>query len=478
MDKQRKARRIQFAVMAAMLLLAHYSGYAQTRKLTIKLRGVYESKITLSPFNGVRVEKALGVTDGVKPGDMVDFDIPVSNLPGEFLIRFDYKAKQTDAPYPSELQLYINKENITVDAHPLYLTGDSLLLGNDLENRAWSAFQERSMAERQQMGLLQQLLAQYDQRESAVWKEAETALEKRRVNYNKWIDHQIIADRDLYVSHLYGFQRLNTVNWKSGPDEQMLAQANAWFDNFDVNDTLALRSRQMNEFMGGFIGLYGLRATTEALRDLLFTEAGRLACAKVAGGNPKVYGWIVDYLYNGYETYNITSGLEMLEKFSADPRCHTTRKAEIARRSEGIKKLVPGIKVHNIMVHNFDDQEENIDMALCDKDYRLLVFYDTECGHCKDLLTALRKWYDVAENKVWLEIVSIALDRTREDWEPAFTANAFPWTDRYAPEGINSQAAANYYVLSAPYMYLVDKNGVLIAIPTDVNELDVIIKGK
>ena len=460
------------------LLLVQLAGQAQTRKLIVKLRGVYESKITLSPFNGVRMERAIGVTDSVKSGNVVDFDIPVSKLPGEFLLRFDYKAKETDSPYPSELQLYINKENITVDAHPMYLNGDSLKLGNDRENKAWFAFQKKNMSERQQMGLLQQLLAQYDQRGSALWHEAETALENRRVNYNKWIDQQIAADRNLYVSHLYGFQRLPAADWKVSPEVQMRRQAQAWFDHFNVNDTLVLRSRQMNEFIGGFIGLYGQRATTEALRDSLFTEAGRLACTKVSGGDPKVYGWMVDYFYNGYETYNITSGLQMLEKFSADPRCHTSRKAEIARRTEGIKKLVPGVKVKDIVVHNFDDLEETIKVGSCDKDYRLLLFYDSDCGHCKDLLAALLKWYKVPENKVWLNVVSIALDRTREDWEPSFTANAFPWTDRYAPGGINSAAASDYYVLSAPYMFLVDKNGVLLGTPNTVEELNDLIKGK
>lgn len=478
MKKQGKTRGIQLAAMAALLMLANFAGNAQTRKLTINLRGVYESKITLSPFNGVRVEKALGATDVVKPGDVVDFDIPVSNLPGEFLIRFDYRAKESDSPYPSELQLYINKEDITVDAHPLYLNGDSLRLGNDLENRAWFAFQKKSMEERQQMGLLQQLLAQYDQRQSVVWNDAEKALEDRRIKYNKWIDQQKLTDRGLYVSHLYSFQRLNAVNWKASSDEQMRTQANAWFNNFDVNDTLALRSRQMNEFIGGFVGLYGQRATTEALRDSLFTEAGRLACNQVSGGNPKVYGWLVDYFYNGFETYNITRGLEMLEKFSADPRCRTSRKAEIARRTEGIKKLVPGVKVNNILVHNFDDLEETIKVDSCKKNYRLLVFYESDCGHCIDLLAGLLKWYKTPENQVWLDVVSIALDRTREAWEPAFTANAFPWTDRYAPEGINSKAAADYYVLSAPYMYLVDNNGILLSIPNTIEELDGIIKGK
>ena len=96
----------------------------------------------------------------------------------------------------------------------------------------------------------------------------------------------------------------------------------------------------MNEFMNGYMGLFGLRATTVELRDSLFTEAGRLACEMASAGHPKVYGWMADYFFNGYETYNITAGLKMLEQHISNPRCMTSKKQEIARRLEGIKKLV------------------------------------------------------------------------------------------------------------------------------------------
>lgn len=478
MKRNNKTNWIITAVLAVLMLGCQLANATETRKLSIQLRGVYDSKITLSPFNGVRVAKALGEVSGVLAGDVVDFDIPVANLPGEFLIRFDYRAKPADTPYPSELHLYLNNESIGVGAHPLYLTGDSLRLTNDRENAAWFAFQNKSTRQRQQLGLLQQLLAQYDRPRSAEWKQALKAYDKRRQSYNQWIDSLAHAQQDLYVSHLYGFQQLAPEDWKAAPNERLASQARQWFNGFNFSDTLALRSRQMNELMNGYMGLYGMRATTEKLRDSLFTEAGRQACALASAGAPKVYGWMVDYFYNGYETYNITAGLEMLEKHSANPLCLTSRKAEIARRTEGIKKLVPGVIVPRLTLHNFDDLEVAVDTHTCDKGFRLIVFYDSECGHCHDLLAALQKWYAITENSVWLDVVSIATDRTRKGWETYHTEKAFPWADLYAPEGVNSKAAADYYVLSAPCMYLVDKTGKLLGIPNTVNEIDEMIKGK
>jgi len=46
----------------------------------------------------------------------------------------------------------------------------------------------------------------------------------------------------------------------------------------------------VNELMNGFMGMYGMRFTTEALRDSLFTEAGKLSIRLASAGHPRVDG--------------------------------------------------------------------------------------------------------------------------------------------------------------------------------------------
>ena len=476
MKKQVQLKRKQGVMWVALFMLVCTSMYASPRTLTVKLRGVYDSKITLTPFDGLRFGSPLTVAPGVKAGSEVQFVVPDSLLPGEFLIRFDYRAKETDTPYPSELSLYLNREDIHVYAHPLYLRGDSLRLVGDRENKAWFAFSGKCEQQRQQLGLLRQLLEQYDRPASSEWTQVLSAYENRRAGYNRWIDSLAQVQKDLYVSHLYSFQQLKTENWKATPADRMEALTRDWFKGVNFNDTVVLRSRYMNELMNGFMGMYGARSTTQALRDSLFTEAGKLAIGLASAGHPRMYGWLVDYFYTGYETYNIVPGMKMLEKHLNNPGCLTTKRLAIAKRLEGIKKMMPGIKVRNVMVHNFADSEETINMASCDKAYRLLIFYDSKCDHCRELLATLRTWYTSPVNNARLDIVSVCVDSSREAWAAATTANAFPWTDRYAPGGINSQAASDYYVLSAPNMYLMDKNGVLVGTPDTVKEMDKMMK--
>jgi len=467
--------KISSLLWVVLLMLVHTTDSAASRTLTVKLRGVYDSKITLTAFDGMQLSTPISVVPDVKNGSEVQFTIPASLLPGEFLVRFDYRSKETDSPYPAELQLFVNRENIQVNANPLFLRSDSLQLVGDRENNVWFAFMNKSEQKRQQIGLLRQLLEQYDQPASPVWIHAQQAYEARRVDYNRWIDAQISAQKDLYVSHLYTFYYIKAEDWKASPEDRMNVLARNWFKDINLKDTLILRSRQMNELMNEFMGLYGARSTTEVLRDSLFTEAGKVAIDAAAAGHPRVYGWMVDYFYKGYETYNIMPGMKILEKHLNNPDCLTSKRLAIGKRLEGIKTLVPGAKVSSVTVRNVYDQEETIDMSRCIKKYRLLVFYDSECDHCHELLVALQKWYVVPDNNKKLEIVSIALDRTREVWESAFATNVFPWTDRYAQGGINSKAAADYYVLSAPNMFLVDKNGVLVSIPNAVAEVETTI---
>jgi len=131
--------KIQGVLGVAMLWLV-CSAAVSARTVTVKLRGVYESKITLTPFNGMQFALPLHTVPGVKTGETTRFAIPDSLLPGEFQIHFDYRAKETDNIAPAEMQLYISRQDIGVDANPLHLQGDSLRLPTDRENTAWAAF--------------------------------------------------------------------------------------------------------------------------------------------------------------------------------------------------------------------------------------------------------------------------------------------------------------------------------------------------
>ena len=408
----------------------------------------------------------------MKHGEQVSFPVDATFLPGEFVLRFNYQLKDADTPRPAELPLILNKQDITVSVNPEHIVPDSVTFENDRENITWKEFSIGNVQKRNQLGLLQQLLNGYSNKQAAFWKSALQENITMTKEYNQWLEQMSRKYNDLYISHLFSFQYIPDVDWSLPLDEHINQQIDHWFDGCLFNDSTVLKSQQMNNFLNQYINLVGTKITSEALKDSLLVHAGRLVCEKASQGNPLVYGYVVDYFYRGYEAYNIQSGIKMLEKYADDPRCITTRKKEIVRRLEGIGKMLPGTVVKNLHVEDIGQSSKDINLKASSKTYQLVIFYESACGHCSDLLAELKKWYAIPQNREWFDIYTIAVDEKRETWEKSHHERQFPWNDYFAPGGVNSETAAAYYVLSTPNLFIIGRDGKLINLPAKVADLD------
>jgi len=101
--------------------------------------------------------------------------------------------------------------------------------------------------------------------------------------------------------------------------------------------------------------------------------------------------------------------------------------------------------------------------------YTLLVFYQSDCGHCETAIATLKTNYKDLVAK-GIKIISIA-----GDVDPAAftsTAASFPWAAKYRDvEGMNGVNFKNYAVIGTPTMYILDSKGVIVQKPATVEEL-------
>jgi hypothetical protein len=151
--------------------------------------------------------------------------------------------------------------------------------------------------------------------------------------------------------------------------------------------------------MNNNVNLYGQMATSLALRDSLFPAAARNAIEKAKLGNPVVYGWMVDYFYNGFESNNIPAGMKALEPYLEDPNCLTSKRMEIELRLQGMKTLVVGSKAPDIelkdvsgnlfSLYGFNPTAPNI----------LILFWSADCNHCVEMVNSIYPWLQQPEVK-------------------------------------------------------------------------------
>jgi len=471
---------IRSFVLLIILFPFCFSTRSQDITIKIHLRGLYESKISLLPLAGPNALKPVLSVEGVKNGETATHKFPDENLPGEFVLRFDYKEKESSTPYPSEKRIIAGNQNLELWVHPIFCNNpDSTWFQEDeKENKAFLNFSIENTRQKQMIGLLQNLLLNYDDPSSPFYRECIEEYEKRRISSNQWIDEQIMLNNTLFASKMFGFQKIPEIDWKGSEAERKQSLQDNYFNEMDFNEPLILKTTNMKEWMDGYVNLYGEQAKSVPMRDSLFTLAGKNAIEKAKNGDPLVYGWMVDYFFKGYESFNIEKGIKMLETYMNDPDCLTTKRQEINRRLEGMKTLIQGTTAPDIILLD-SENKPFILSSLHNKKDILVLFWSADCVHCKEMTGKLYELYQKPEVKQKIDIVAVSIDETDTEiqaWREKI-GEMNGWIHLRAEEGVRSKVARDYFILSVPVMILIDaETKKIIGLPDDTRQLERLLK--
>ena len=427
--------------------------------ITIHLRGVYDSKISLMGLS-TKIFKTVTEVPGIKDGETTKIVVAKATLPGEFVLRFDYRDKESSTPYPSEKYIFVNDQDLELWVSPKYCNnGDSThFQKGERENAAFVEFSNENGKKKEKLGVLQGFLMNYDDTESSVFKEGVKEYEQRRQAYNQWLRERIRQDQKLFVSCLYNFQYVPQIPWQGSESERIQNMITHYFDGMDFKDPNLVRTSEINKWIDSYVNLYGQQCTTTALRDSLFPLAGKTAIEKARKGNPIVYGWMVDYFYRGYESNAIDAGMKILEPYLNDTNCLTSKRQEIMRRLKGMQTLVPGSKAPEISMKDNEGNPFELGKYQPASKYILLFFWSADCAHCKETTEKLYPWQQQPDVRQKIDVIAISLDETETEikaWEKKIpTLNG--WKHLRATEGVRSKVASDYFVLATPVMVLVD----------------------
>lgn len=463
------------AICIVMLSIVEAS--AQDITLKINLHGVVESKISLLPLIGPNALKPIAERGGIKNGETASISVSKDQLPAEFVLRFDYKEKENGSPYPSEKHIFISNQNLELWVNPPYCNNNdsTWFQKEERENTLFTKFTKENGKQKESLGLLQNFLMNYDNTQSKFYQQGIEEYEKRRSAYNNWITEQSTQYQALFVSHTFRFQYVPQIVFNGSDADRMQSGLVHYFDGIDFNDSLLINTTELKKWMTDYVNIYGSMVKTEAHRDSLFTLAGKTAIEKGRQGNPKVYGWMVDYFYTGFESFNMTAGIKMLEPYINDSNCLTTKRQAIEKRLKGMKTLLTGTLAPDFTIKDETGNVVQFHQYKSNSRYKLLLFWSADCGHCKELVSKLYPWHQQLSDKKLVEIFALSLDDTATEipiWKNAITQLP-DWKHIRCEGGINSREANAYFILSTPVMILVDtKTNKICASPENLQELN------
>lgn len=98
----------------------------------------------------------------------------------------------------------------------------------------------------------------------------------------------------------------------------------------------------------------------------------------------------------------------------------------------------------------------------------LLIFYQSGCGSCEELMQKLPEKYQSLKEKR-IKIITISGDESEQNFNISST---YPWEDKYCDfQGITGINFKNYAVIATPTMFLIDKNGIIEKKITSLDEI-------
>ena len=89
----------------------------------------------------------------------------------------------------------------------------------------------------------------------------------------------------------------------------------------------------------------------------------------------------------------------------------------------------------------------------------LLVFYESGCNHCNQVITQLTQDYEEYRSNN-IRVVTISSDNDKDVYE--YHASTYPWPDKLCDfKGYAGENFQNYGILGTPTMFLIDENGTI-----------------
>jgi len=450
---------------------------AQDRTLTVHLRGVHQSSIAVIPMSGPNAFKPVAVQRDIAGGTTTHLKILDDFLPGEFVLRFDYKEKSDGSSYPSERQLLIAGQDLTIWANPVHAaSADSTYWQpGERENTVYTAFLSENKDRRKALTTLQEFLLNYDNPRAKVYAEATKEYESRRKSYNAWVRAQIKTHRDLYAATVMAFELVPAVSFAGDETARKASLRNNYFSEADFSDPLIVRSSQMKRWMDNYVNLWSAQIARQDQTDSVFSVAGKTAIDAARKGHPLVYGWMVDYFFRGFESFGLEGGMQMLAPYLEDPNCLTERRQAIEKRLKGMETLVPGAEAPDFLFADAGGKFKRFQADEVETPYKLVLFWSASCGHCKELVQKLYPWSVQGNRPGKLTVYALSVDEGETDvekWQEARTALA-GWKHILTEGGINSVQANDYFVLSTPVMVLVrSSDHSIVAVPHDIQQLE------
>lgn len=264
-----------------------------------------------------------------------------------------------------------------------------------------------------------------------------------------------------------------------------------FWDNTDLSDARLARS----PVFGNKVDFY-FQKMMHQIPDTIF----RHACVMVdqIPDSTDMMKFVLNYVHVNYETSNIMGMDAVYVKMSLKYYCPPNENKawwypeenlnDRCEKAKAWENLIVGATAPNLRLA--DTTEKNwVDIHKIPNEYKVMIFWDPDCGHCKKELPKLKKLYkELKDKKLDVEFIGIGTTLENDKWVKFIREKDLNWINLSDFPDANKNAGKYVYemrvtdyqslnfrktydIFSTPQIYLLDKDNVIIGKRLDANNL-------
>ena len=133
------------------------------------------------------------------------------------------------------------------------------------------------------------------------------------------------------------------------------------------------------------------------------------------------------------------------------------RYAEFQKTVAEMKQYIKGAPYKDLALESVDGRGVNLKDVVIPGKYNFIDFWASWCGPCRAAIPSVKKLHREMGDK--LNIVSVSVDKRRQDWEEAMKEEQMPWGQYLVPQASMKALNDGYYVRYVPSLVVIDPAG-------------------
>lgn len=249
-----------------------------------------------------------------------------------------------------------------------------------------------------------------------------------------------------------------------------------YFDNVDFSDVALIKSPIFLPRVFKFLeNIYQEPDSISHAIDIIL---------KKASVNQESFKILSSELINKYAKSNIMGQeaiyVHMIDNYylqNKTPWVEQETLDKMKERADAMRPTLIGKTAPNIIVYDMNNAPMNFYQAIEPNDYTILVFWNSECSHCKkEIPDLLETWKDSLHLQYNVGVFSISTEIEKEHADAFIEEHQLKgnFTNAYDPTG-RSNFRKLYDVTSTPVVIILDKNKKIIAKKVAVKDLKYVI---